>query len=190
MNAPLKIAITGAHSTGKSTFLDALEARFTARGLRVGRVGGLAKRARVAGFPILTDHTIDSTLWIMAEGLREEAALSLDRDVILVDRPPLDAVAYLTAALAVSNRTVDENRLSRLRDIARASTADYALVIVTELEPSVTLGPGRDSNLVFRESVDAQVSKLVEELAPTALRLSHGDEIAVFEAVERACSLL
>lgn len=190
MRGALKVAITGAHSTGKSTFLDTLEARLSARGLRVGRVAGLARRALMAGFPILQNHTLDSTLWLMAEGLREEAALSLDRDVILVDRPPLDAVAYLLAALKVTNRTVDKARLSRLQDIARASTADYAVVIFTELDPSQALGPDRDPDLIFRATADAKVSELVARLAPHAVRLRYGDEDTVLSVVERACAPL
>ena len=190
MRGALKIAIAGAHSTGKSTFLDKLDTRLSARGLRVGRVAGLAKRALTAGFPILQNHTLDSTLWLMAEGLREEAALSLDRDVILVDRPPLDALAYLLAGLKVTDRAVDEPRLSRLQDIARASTADYAVVIFTELDPNQALGPDRDPDPIFRATAAAKVSELVARLAPHALRLRHGDEDAVLSAVERACAPL
>lgn len=186
MNVPRKVAITGAHSTGKSTFLDGLEARLGGRGLRVGRVQGLAKRARALGFPILTEHTIESTLWLMAEGLRIEAELSLSCDVILVDRPPLDALAYLHAALEISNRVIDNKRLSRLNSLARASTEDYDMLVVTTLDVTVPLGVGRDSNVAFRQAADAQVAALVKSFAPAALRLSRGEEATALAAVELA----
>src|SRR5690606_16190744 len=144
------------------------------RGLRVGRVGGLAKRARDLGFPILTDHTIDSTLWLIAEGLRLEAELSLSCDVVLVDRPPLDALAYLMAGLEVTNRTADIKRLARLTGLVRASTEDYHVLVVTELDHSVPLGPDRHADLHFRRAVATQLDVLASVHAPAALRLSRG----------------
>lgn len=186
MRGPFKLAITGAHSTGKSTFLETLDARLAARGLRVGRIGGLAKRARDLGFPILANHTIDSTLWIMAEGLRLEAELSLACDVILVDRPPLDALAYLRAGLEVSGRTVAEGRLARLHDFAGASTRDYGIVVVTILDPAVPLGEGRDGDAALRTAADRQAAALANELAPSAIRLELGAQSCVLEAAEQA----
>lgn len=186
MSDLFKLAITGAHSTGKSTFLDALHTRLQARGLRVGRIGGLAKRARDLDFPILANHTIDSTLWIMAEGLRMEAELSLSCDVILVDRPPLDALAYLRAGLEVSGRTVPADRLARLHDHARASAGDYDLTVLTVLDPGVPLGEGRDGDPVLRAAADRHVAALVAEFAPCALRLQMGAEKHVLETVEQA----
>lgn len=186
MNGPFKLAITGAHSTGKSTFLDELAARLTSHRLRVGRVGQLAKRARAVGFPILADHTIDSTLWIMAEGLRMEAELSLSSDVILVDRPPLDALAYLRAALEVSGRTVQDGRLARLHDLARASTSDYGMVVLTVLNPTIRLGDGRDRDPALRAAADQHVAALTADLAPAALRLDMGAESQVLDAAEQA----
>lgn len=87
------IAVAGTHSTGKSSFLKEVEARLNAHGLRVARVVDTASRARDAGFPILRDHVYEGTLWIMAEGLRQEMEAALKSDVVLVDRPPLDALA-------------------------------------------------------------------------------------------------
>ncbi|WP_155258272.1 AAA family ATPase, partial [Bradyrhizobium japonicum] len=98
----MKIAITGTHPSGKSTFLQSLEQELNDMGLRIHRIGDFAPRAQGLGFPILTQHTYESTLWIMAECLRCEAEASLQNDVILVDRPVIDALGYLHAALQVS----------------------------------------------------------------------------------------
>lgn len=186
MTTPFKLAITGAHSTGKSTFLDALASRLTARGLGVGRIGGLAVRARDLGFPILADHTIDSSLWIMAEGLRLEAELSLTCDVILVDRPPLDALAYLKAGLLVSGRSLPLDRLARLHALAQLSIQDYDQVVVTILEPAVALGAGRDQDPRLRSAADRYIAELAAEMAPDAVHLSHGGAPDVLATVERA----
>ena len=172
MTAPLKIAITGTHSTGKSTFLDALETRLTGHGLTVGRIGELAVKARDLGFPILAGHTIESTLWIMAEGLRREAEMSLTCDVILVDRPILDPLGYLQAALEVSGRIVAAHRLDQLRAIARAHVGDYGLLLMTVLDPEIPLGEGRDGDLAYRQAVGRHIDALVTAFAPAAQRLS------------------
>ncbi|WP_219340730.1 hypothetical protein, partial [Escherichia fergusonii] len=70
---PIKIGITGTHSTGKTSFFDAVQEALSPSHLRVVRIGDFARRARSIGFPILRDHTFESTLWIMAECLRLEA---------------------------------------------------------------------------------------------------------------------
>lgn len=186
MSTPFKLAITGAHSTGKSTFLDQLEVLATGRGLQVGRIGGLARRARDFGWPILADHTVESTLWIMAEGLRLEAELSRSCDVILVDRPPLDALAYLKAGLLVSGRSVRPERLERLHDLARLSTEDYDLVVLTVLDPAVALGNGRDQDVPLRLAADRYVGELVAAIAPTATALRHGGIAEVLTVAEQA----
>lgn len=85
---PFKIGIAGTHSTGKSTFIAKVEQELRGDGLRVIIVGDLATCAQKRGFPILTGHTFESTLWIMAECMRQEAEASLTADIILVDRPP------------------------------------------------------------------------------------------------------
>ena len=186
MTTLFKFAITGTHSTGKSTFLDALEARLGARGLRVGRIGSLAVRARELGFPILTEHSIESSLWIMAEGLRLEAELSLSCDIILVDRPPLDALAYLKAGLSISGRSLPADRMTRLHSLARLSIEDYDKVVMTVLDPIVAIGAGRDQHVGLRSEADRYIAELVAEMAPRALRLTHGEAPEVLTAVEQA----
>lgn len=184
MRSIFKLAVTGTHSTGKSTFLTALEARLVGRGLRVGRVDNLAVRARALGFPILAGHTIESTLWIIAECLRQEAELSLTRDVILVDRPVLDAVGYLMAAIEVSGRSVDENRVARLLDIVRAHIGDYNLLIKTVLDPSIPLGDGRDTNEALRQAADRHIAELVAKFAPAAAYLESGQHDVIMDLAE------
>lgn len=88
-----KIGIAGTHSTGKTTFLNELEAKIRSLGLRVNRVSDIGSQAAEAGFPILRDHTLESTLWIMSQGVANELKAGLDCDVLLVDRPIPDAIS-------------------------------------------------------------------------------------------------
>lgn len=169
---PVKLALAGTHSTGKSTFLSTIESELAKRGLVVHRIADLAKRARDLRFPILSAHTFESTLWIMAECMRLEAEASLKADVILVDRPVLDALGYLQAALEVTGRQLRSGRLDQLTAIARAHSLDYDVAVVTSLDPSIPLGSGRDQDAQFRESAARHIEALASDFTPNALRLT------------------
>jgi hypothetical protein len=179
---PTKIGITGTHSTGKSTFLSTISRTLMELGLSVGCINDLATRAMRLGFPILTQHTYESTMWIIAEGLRQEAEASLSKDVILVDRPVFDALGYLEAALEVSGRQIDPRRLNELRTIARLHAMEYDLIIVTTFDSSVPLGPGRDQNEQFRGAAARHIAQLTSEIAPGALKLTATNARAIAKA--------
>ncbi|MCM5692556.1 AAA family ATPase [Sinorhizobium meliloti] len=175
----VKVGIAGTHSTGKSTFLDQLNTRLSAEGVRIGRVGDLATAARDRGFPILTDHNFESTLWIMAEGMRQEAEIALSSEAILVDRPVFDALGYLYAALEISGRSLLDRQLDELRSIAVAHAGDYDVLVMTNLDPAISLGEGRDKNHEFRIAAGNKIRAIAEEAAlqPVILTSTNGDEV-------------
>ncbi|MHC2708551.1 thymidylate kinase [Bradyrhizobium diazoefficiens] len=187
----MKIAITGTHSSGKTTFLQSLEQELNGMGLRIHRIGDFARRAQGLGFPILTQHTYESTLWIMAECLRCETEASLQNDVILVDRPVIDALGYLHAALKVSARTIDSRRSGELMTIVKAHTPDYDILIRTALDTDVAVGKGRDSDVAFRLEAASSIERLVNQIEPKALILTSGNrEIIVERLLESVRSRL
>lgn len=185
----VKVGIAGTHSTGKSTFLEQLDSVLSAEGIAIGRVGDLAKAARDRGFPILTDHNFESTLWIMAEGMRQEAEAALSSEVILVDRPVFDALGYLYAAVEISGRSLLDRQLDELRSIAVAHAGDYDVLVMTKLDPAISLGEGRDKNHEFRVAAGEKIRAIAEEAAlqPVILTSSNGDEVLdqVLETVRR-----
>jgi hypothetical protein len=168
----MKIAITGTHSSGKTTFLQNLEQELNGAGLRIQRIGDFAHRAQGLGFPILTKHTYESTLWIMAECLRCEAEASLQSDLILVERPVIDALGYLQAALQLSVRTLDSRRSEELMTIATAHTPDYDVLIRTALDSNIEVGKGRDLDGEFRVAAATAIERLVNQIEPNALILT------------------
>ena len=171
---PLKIAVTGTHSTGKSTFVGALKTALESLGLRVGAVHDSAARAQDLGFPILSQHTFESTAWLIAEAIRMEAEESLVSDVILVDRPVPDALGYLLAALRHTRRTLEPERYERLEAQCRAWIGEYDLIFVTELDPAVPVGAGRDDDADFRILAGEAIREIIDEMAPSKLVLRHG----------------
>ncbi|MER8905254.1 AAA family ATPase [Mesorhizobium sp. M0772] len=184
---PFMIGIAGTHSTGKSTFVSRVAETLEGRGLSVGQIGDLATKARDAGLPILSDHTYESTLWIIAEGMRQEAEALLWSDVVLVDRPVPDALGYLTAALEVSSRRISRERLSELQTIVAAHARRYDLLIITELDHAIPLGPERDTNAIFRLAAGQHVTAVIDQVRPQAIRMTskNVDEV-VAGAVEKA----
>lgn len=172
------IAITGTHSTGKSTFVEQLTAIAAARGLRVETVKDNASECMAEGFGILKNHTFESTLWIMATVIRDEQRKSLNADLVIVDRPVSDAIGYLEAALAATGRSLRSEELSYLYELAKLHTPRYDLLFKSVLDESIPLGPDRDPDLAFRKNVDFQICKVLSTLSVTPLNPSAADHLA------------
>ena len=181
-SGPCKIAVAGTHSTGKTTFLRRLEDELAQRGFSPRYVHDSAVYARDLGFPILRDHTFESTAWIMAEAIRLETVASLSADVILVDRPVPDALGYLVAALEVTGRTLAPGRLERLEAICAAWMGEYDLTFVTQLNHDIPIGPGRDDDHEFRVAAGVTVSRILSRIAPhaKAIRAHDADDALAF----------
>ena len=179
----MKIGITGTHSSGKTTFLQCLEQELSGASLKIHRIGDFARKAKDLGFLILTKHTYESTLWIMAECLRCETEASLRNDVILVDRPVIDALGYLHAALQLSGRAIDSRRSDELMTIVKAHTPDYDVLIRTALDTSIEPAEGRDPDNEFRAAAASAIERLVNQVEPNALILTSANREELVQRV-------
>jgi len=158
------IGITGTHSTGKSTFFEKIRQQAERRKLRVARVGDVATRCEAAGFPILRNHTFESTLWIISSVISNELEFALKCDLILVDRPVSDAIGYLEAALAATHRTITEAERNYLYTLVKMHSSRYAMLFKTELDKAIPLGDGRDLDQAFREAADEHITRSLKDL--------------------------
>lgn len=165
----LYIGITGTHSTGKSTFVQHMRQLAEQRGIRAVSISDKATDCRDKGFPILKLHTFESTLWIMVTVIQQELEHGRNADLVIVDRPVSDAIGYLEAALASTNRSVSSEEREYLYSLAKRHSSRYALLFKTQLNESIPLGPGRDSDLDFRREVDQQIGQVVERLGLASL---------------------
>jgi len=148
-------------------------------GLKVARIGDIPRAAAALGFPILREHTFESTLWIIAECMRQEAAASLGSDVVLVDRPVIDALAYLRAALGLTGRRISARRLEALATIVTAHAPEYDVLIETKLDDNFPLGPGRDRDPDFRLSAAFHIQELVSQLVSSAVHMTASNRAEV-----------
>ncbi len=163
------IGITGTHSTGKSTFVQRLRQLAEQRGIRTVSISDKATDCRNRGFSILKDHTFESTLWIMVTVIQQELEQGLNADLVIVDRPVSDAIGYLEAALASTNRSVSREEHEYLYALAKNHSSRYALLFKTKLDESIPLGPERDPDLDFRRVVDQQIGRVLEQLGLQSL---------------------
>ncbi|GJL52527.1 MAG: hypothetical protein NPIRA01_37540 [Nitrospirales bacterium] len=161
----IKLGIAGTHSTGKSTLITQLGTTLTERGFRVKCVSDLATEASNTGFPILQNHTFESTLWIMSRGISCELEASLQADVVLVDRPIMDAMAYLLAALNHRGCKLSPDESKYLFDLAQHHARTYAIICKTVLDSKIPLGAGRDQDLTFRAAVDGQFQSVFSKIS-------------------------
>lgn len=180
----MKIAISGTHSTGKSTFIERLKAELST--FRIGIVGNFATAARDRGFPILHNHTFSSTIWIMAYAITLEQASALNNDLVLVDRPIMEPIAYLHAALDIQGRTISADEEACLNSIARSYAFTYDILIKTVVAPSIPISSEKERNHdnEFRLLVDLKIQMLYKMLGCKFIELYHED-VNTFDAVIR-----
>ena len=187
----MKIAIAGAHSTGKTTFLDALSIILTERGFTVRRVGDLATEAQALGLPILRNHTFASTMWIIAQGIAREYSLATSPSVILlVDRPVADALGYLLAALEFRRETLPTDQMELFNHIVSFHMRTYDYVLETVIDPSLLIRDDgtRDLDWDYRMMVATNITRALDKHRPDRCVLEHlrYDEIIVRIADEIA----
>lgn len=182
MIRPIKIGVTGTHSTGKSSFLQSVQKKLDPI-LRVHRISDLAVRARDLGFPILKEHSYESTLWIISECMRLEAEASLVNDIILIDRPVIDALGYLLAALRCTGRSIGDKRRLELEAIVKAHSPEYDLLINTSLDKAIALGANRDQDIEFREAAASSINALISKMASKPLVLTSSNQQEIVQQV-------
>lgn len=161
----LKIAFSGAHSTGKTTLINDIKDR-----LKSNNYGYVSDIASHCPLPILREHTINSTLWIACRNISDEIELYHKYSLTLVDRPVLDAWAYYAASLSVNSRKKEYNDLynhgkdSLLYNIVSKWLPTYDYIYQTEIDPSIKINPekNRDTDEEYRKIVGEECKKALD----------------------------
>ncbi|WP_191094148.1 AAA family ATPase [Nocardia colli] len=163
---PVTIALTGTHSTGKTTWIKRLANELRRNRIEVAKVADLGLQAQQNGLPILSDHTWASTLWIIARGISNEIEAWPKADVVLIDRGVPDALAYYEAALEYRGQPADPHRVEQLEDLVTGHSFNYDLTLRTVLDPCLPLGicKPRDTDIEFRALADRHVEKVLNRL--------------------------
>lgn len=163
------LGIAGTHSTGKSTFIEEVERQAESQGIVVRRISDTATKCRDIGLPILRDHTFESTLWIMVTVIKAEIEAGMGAELVLVDRPVIDALGYLEAALKATHRSITAQERDYLYGLAKLHNQRYALLLKTKLNDAIPLGPDRDLDLEFRRSAAQEIDQAFNYLNAASL---------------------
>jgi len=182
------IGVTGTHSTGKTTFINEVTCHLREKELTVSVVTDLASTAASKGFPILHEHNEESTLWLMTHGISSELEQSLFNDVVIVDRPVIDAVGYYLAAMEITNRTIRTSYLDMLYCIASEWLRRYEFIFKTNLNPQVPLGAGRNNDHKFRALADQKITEALAYIEIDYIDMSHQPSEAYLQLVTNSFS--
>lgn len=158
------IGIAGTHSTGKTTYFNELIKRAEDMGIKAVRVGDFATDCRNSSLPILENHTFESTLWIIASVIKSEIEAGINADLVLVDRPVVDAIGYLNAALEIQGREISLDEREYLESLVKFHSKRYDLILQTELDETIELGEGRPENMKFRKLAAVNISTAFNDL--------------------------
>lgn len=158
------LGIAGTHSTGKSTFIEKVENEAKNKGISVVRISDTATKCKDAGFPILENHTFESTLWIVVSVIKAELEAEISADLVLVDRPVPDALGYLEAALKVTGREINNEERNYLYNLVKAHSSRYDLLLKTKLDESIPIGEGRPDNMNFRREANFEIENVLNFL--------------------------
>ncbi|MFI9503811.1 AAA family ATPase [Nocardia sp. NPDC052566] len=162
----MTIALTGTHSTGKTTWIKRLANELRRNRIDVEMVADLGLQAQQIGLPILSDHTWASTLWIITRGISNEIEAWTKADVVLIDRSVPDALAYYEAALEYRGQSADPHRIEHFEDLVANHCFNYDLTLRTVLDPRLPLGvsKARDTDIEFRALANLHVKKVLNRL--------------------------
>ncbi|MFE3991569.1 AAA family ATPase [Streptomyces goshikiensis] len=186
---PIRIGVLGTHSTGKTTLLKRVEMELRGHGVPVARTGRLGKRAREIGLPKMQHHTPASTEWIIAQGIADEiAVLAQGMEVVLADRAPLDAIAYLHAAVEFRGDHLARLDKERLMLLASTQLPKYDLLLAFVLDEDMPVDESHDYDARYRRLVDQHVYGLLADDQIPHLRVT-SDPDSQARAIDRAVQL-
>lgn len=158
----VKVAVSGTHSTGKTTFLNRTAEILNNDGISSLIVTDLAIRCPL---PILREHTVESTLWLVATGLAEEIAAAHKSNVVFVDRPVLDAWAYWMAVSPNEDTVSFTAKFNTLKNTIKNWLPTYDLIYQTRIDESIPVedNKGRELDDSYRLEIGRQMELASKE---------------------------
>ncbi len=157
----MKIAISGAHSTGKSTFIRKLAKELEERQIKFKLVSDLAVECPL---PILRKHTVESTLWIASKNIADEIAAQHECEIIIVDRPILDCWAYFIA-VCESHQGKSNPKLETLRNMIINWLPTYDIIYQTVINKDILIEDAKERDLdeAYRDLIGSKMKSACSE---------------------------
>ncbi len=171
---PLKVAISGAFSTGKTTLVTALTRDLELQGLKVSSVDDVA---RDAPMPLHRDQTPHASAWLIGTQIaRESEASRQHANLVLCDRAVFDVLSH--TLIIRPNSRAEKQLLSDIWALGKAWAGTYDLVLTTTIDESLPpIADGlRVADESYRRLLDDSLETTFERLdiAPEVLPGSPG----------------
>lgn len=145
---PMKIAIIGTHSTGKTTLIKLLHCELQLNGIDAYV---LPEFSRLCPYPINEDSTLQAQAWIQQEQITQERLHHNDDRVLICDRATIDNFAYMHVAAKGMRVQHHEQR-------AVEHMSSYDAVFKTYKLPVPAKHDGiRTTNDEFRDKIDSWI---------------------------------
>jgi nicotinamide riboside kinase len=152
----MRIAITGAHSTGKTTLIDRFSELYPAKRLHVIR--GVARGVIARGFLMGKASTVDGWINYIGDQLRAERQSNLASfDLLFSDRTVLDALGYALANRNMLKQEIPGYFVDMLLEIALRQTQFYDLYAFIPIEFPMTPDGVRDEDEAYRSRVSDEI---------------------------------
>lgn len=154
----MKIAIIGAHSTGKTTLLNHLNARITQEGFTTIV---LPEYARLCPLPIDEQTTLNAQQWIQEQQINEETTIDHREKILLCDRATIDNFAYFLRAARLQGK---EQEIELWEKKAAEHMKSYDLIFKTTKMHIAPEDDGkRSTNEEFRNEIDILIHELLRK---------------------------
>jgi nicotinamide riboside kinase len=177
------IGVRGAHSTGKTTLLNALSLELAKK----GSVAILREAARECPFPLNKDGDEEAQAWIFAKQMSMMSEAE-GFDYLLCDRTYLDQVAYIIWLL--EHDRVSDEFATRYVNLALVLDEVYDVALYVPIEWDGVADDGvRDIDPAYQRDIDDHIRALMD-VSSRPTRTVHGSiEERVYgalTAIERA----
>jgi nicotinamide riboside kinase len=153
----LKVIITGAFSTGKTSLVASLADALISSGLTVARVPDVSRGCPV---PLNRDQTDDASLWLLTTQISREIAASLGQEaVMLCDRGVPDVLAH---HLEVQARN-DDGKIRLLAPFLDNWLETYDLIFFSRLDEEIPIVPDglRIEDAAYRTMLDGFAAEIL-----------------------------
>lgn len=157
----LKVIVTGAFSTGKTSLVDALSTDLVDRGLTVATVPDVARDCSV---PLNADQTEDATLWLLATQIAHEIEAAFGPEmVMLCDRGVPDVLAH-HLDLASSDKAGWADLLKPFLD---SWLSTYDLILFSRIDERIPIASDglRTEDSAYRTRLDQLAHRVLFGLA-------------------------
>jgi nicotinamide riboside kinase len=163
----LRISVSGAFSTGKSTLIDAAARRLREVGHKPAVIAEVARGVLAAGYLLDREATIESYLFYVRQQLAADRACS-DAGLLLSDRTLIDLLAYVVVN---DDPAIPREFVDLLAEIVRYETEFYDLYCYLPVEFAPAADGEREVDPAYQQVVSRRLRELIDEFGVSVVEL-------------------